>query len=91
MALAVLFALFPLPGIAKADIASSCLIYRETFKLSPLGANVKLSESGFAIYKSVIQREMSEIWASMLAGMAEPPAQGGHRYRRSGTAMAPMI
>ena len=55
--------------------------YREffarIFKLSPLGANVKqLGESGFAIYKSVIQRETSEIWASVLAGRAEAPVTG---------------
>ena len=61
--------------------------YREffarIFKLSPLGANVKqLGESGFAIYKSVIQRETSEIWASVLAGRAEAPVTGAVPTKR---------
>ena len=41
--------------------------------MSPLGANVKLGESGFV--KSVIQRQMSEIWPPVLADMGEPPAR----------------
>ena len=67
-------AFMPFLAVIAANIASSS---REFFKLSPLGANVKqLGESGFAIYKSVIQRETSEIWASVLAGRAEAPVTG---------------
>ena len=72
----------PFLAVIAANLASSIARF---CKLSPLGANVKLGESGFAIYKSVIQRETSEIWASVLASWQGGAAGPGDRpaQRRS--------